>query len=111
MSFHWRVPSPFHSRGFRLLTCFAELGASVPEASQGEDGSGLLDPGAKQCITVALAHWRLSERVGDEQRRLAFASLRSAFELASHLDVRLYMYMLSDEACKLYQAYEREVTE
>lgn len=72
---------------------------------------GLLCPPAKEHIDRALGYWRQSTCNGDEYRRAAFLALREAFGCVCGLDIRLYLYLHSDEAALLYQAYEREVDE
>lgn len=111
MSWGWRPLLPFHSRGFRFLGHFLCAPPVVSSSPADESRGALLGARAQECVTVALEHWLLSEGADGEHRRAAFSSLRQAFNHAGPLDVRLYMYTLSDAAAALYRAYEREVTE
>lgn len=83
------------------------LSASLPQTHEDE----ILSLRARQYVDAALVQWRQSEHEGDKPRQCAFSSLHMAHEHASPLDIRLYLYMLSNEGGTLYQAYAREVIE
>jgi hypothetical protein len=100
---------------FLLLVCVAlGLGLGMGQLhdalatyrAQGSDV--MIDRQAREAITLALQHWGQVQCRDDEHWNATFVMLSEAFNHAAYVDVRLYMYTLSDEAAELFRTYDRE---
>jgi hypothetical protein len=69
---------------------------------------GVISEQSRGLIGVALAQRRSAAHEGDECWNMAFATLAEVFRQEQYIDVRLYMYQLSDEAAALFCAYDQE---
>lgn len=70
--------------------------------------TGVISEESRGLVGVALAQWRTVAHKGDERWNEAFATLAEVFMREQYIDVRLYMYQLSDDAAALFRAYEEE---